>query len=566
MELNRRLIVRTAAFCLLIVGVCYANSIHNDFILDDFLIVASNPDIRNITPVHFLLSPFWGEKGPAGIYRPLVILSFSIEYSIWHRWAPGFRLGNLLLHAINGFLVFLLARSLIGSIPAAWAATAVYLAHPVHTEAVAGIAGRSELLAAMFFFLAWLLFRQRRTALCAVAFLLSLLSKENAIAFPAVIVLDTWISEGSFKKVLLEWRRFALVASSAAVYLALRLLALGFIAMPQSAQYLGGRWTLFEREFTSGRAFLKYFQLLIAPVDVTGDYDFNSIPLASPVNWDAWLGLMIVAATIIFAFRISRRQPVIGFAILFFYITLLPVSNWILPSGLIMAERYLYVPSFGFALIAGMIWSSIRAKEIRRILAAGVMVFAALLCISHNYIWQDNLTFYANMVRVLPENIRGRQGYGVALLDINRVPEAREQFEAGLRIARNAPLLVGLAGTRIRMEHHCGNARPLLNEALAIQQNDYFARWSLAECLEREGEMRAAEQTYRRAVGDAQFPDSRLLFDWGRTLERTSRPAEALQAYRRAALIDPNDFAIRQKVARLSQPGPGGEGVGTPAP
>ena len=123
MELNRRLIVRTAAFCLLIVGVCYANSIHNDFILDDFLIVATNPDIRNITPVHFLLSPFWGEKGPAGIYRPLVILSFSIEYSIWHRWAPGFRLGNLLLHAINGFLVFLLARSLIGSIPAAWAAT-----------------------------------------------------------------------------------------------------------------------------------------------------------------------------------------------------------------------------------------------------------------------------------------------------------------------------------------------------------------------------------------------------------------------------------------------------------
>src|SRR5437867_5681999 len=86
MELNRRLIVRTAAFCLLIVGVCYANSIHNDFILDDFLIVASNPDIRTITPVHFLLSPFWGEKGPAGIYRPLVILSFSIEYSIWHRW------------------------------------------------------------------------------------------------------------------------------------------------------------------------------------------------------------------------------------------------------------------------------------------------------------------------------------------------------------------------------------------------------------------------------------------------------------------------------------------------
>ncbi len=554
MELNRRLIVRTAAFCLLIVGVCYANSIHNDFILDDFLIVASNPDIRNITPVHFLLSPFWGEKGPAGIYRPLVILSFSIEYSIWHRWAPGFRLGNLLLHAINGFLVFLLARSLIGSIPAAWAATAVYLAHPVHTEAVAGIAGRSELLAAMFFFLAWLLFRQRRTALCAVAFLLSLLSKENAIAFPAVIVLDKWISEGSFKKVLPEWRRFALVASSAAVYLALRLLALGSIAMPQSAQYLGGRWTLLQREFTSGRAFLKYFQLLVAPLDVTGDYDFNSIPLASAGNWDAWLGLLMIAATILFAFRVSKKQPVIGFAILFFYITMLPMSNWLIPTGLIMAERYLYVPSLGFALIVGMIWANIRGNEVRRILGAGVMAVAALLCISHNYVWQDNLTFYSNMVRVLPENIRGRQGYGVALVGIHRTAEAREQFEAGLRIARNAPLLVGLAGVRIQMEHNCDSARPLLNEALSIQRSDYFARWTLAECLEREGEMTMAEQTYRQAVADAQFPDPRLLFDWGRSLEGTRRPSEALEAYRRAALIDPNDFAIKQKLARLSGP------------
>src|SRR5688572_20399142 len=248
-------------FSIVIVALCFANSLPNDFIGDDQLIVVSNPAIRNISPVQFLLSPFWGDKTVFGIYRPMVVLSFSIEYSIWERWAPGYRLVNLLLHAINGVLVFLLAQGLLQSLPAAWAATAVYLAHPVHTEAVIGIAGRSELLAAMFFFIAWLMFRQRQTGLCAVAFLLSLLSKENAIAFPAVIVLDTWISEGSLRKVLLEWRRFGAVAVSAVVYLALRVWVLGGVGMAQSAQYMGGRWTWVERELTSGRSFLKYFEL-----------------------------------------------------------------------------------------------------------------------------------------------------------------------------------------------------------------------------------------------------------------------------------------------------------------
>src|SRR5207245_2566097 len=118
---------------------------------------------------------------------PLTIFSFSLEYPLWRRWPGGYRLTNLLLHALNGFLLFILARALLRSVPAAWAASALYLAHPVHTEPVVGIAGRSELLAAMFFLLAWICFRRRRMVFCVAAFLLGLLSKENAIAFPSVI-------------------------------------------------------------------------------------------------------------------------------------------------------------------------------------------------------------------------------------------------------------------------------------------------------------------------------------------------------------------------------------------
>src|SRR5215813_6533402 len=158
---------------LALVAVCFANSLPNDFIVDDYAIVAVNQAIRTISPVQNLLTPYWGKHSTSGIYRPLTIFSFSLEYPLWHRWAGGYRLTNLLLHTINGLLVFFLARGLLQSIPAACAAAAIYLAHPAHTEPVVSLAGRSELLAAMFFLLAWISFRQKKTVLCSAAFFLS---------------------------------------------------------------------------------------------------------------------------------------------------------------------------------------------------------------------------------------------------------------------------------------------------------------------------------------------------------------------------------------------------------
>src|SRR5262249_13320315 len=151
--------------------------IANAFILDDILIVAANERIRHIEPIHFLFQPYWADTNHAGIYRPLTIFSFSLEYPIWGVWAPGFRITNLLLHTLNGWLVFLLARGLLGSPTAALASAVVYLIHPIQTEAVVSIVGRSELLAAGLFFTAWLAFRKGRTWLAALAYFLAVLAK-----------------------------------------------------------------------------------------------------------------------------------------------------------------------------------------------------------------------------------------------------------------------------------------------------------------------------------------------------------------------------------------------------
>jgi tetratricopeptide (TPR) repeat protein len=305
---------------------------------------------------------------------------------------------------------------------------------------------------------------------------------------------------------------------------------------------------------TSGRVFIQYFRLLFAPIQLSGDYDFNSIPVAGLHSWDAWLGLALVAACFVTAAVFARRKPAVSLGILFFFITLLPVSNWIMPIALLMAERFLYTPAFGFALLAGMAWAGIQNQRARRLVAVGVMTVAGLLCISHNYVWQDTLTFHENAVRIEPQNARARLAYGFALLRVDKVQEAKAQFEAGLQILpQSAPLLAGLAGTLMRIDGTCGRVRPLLARALAQAPGQWHSLWVLGDCFLMEGKTEQAEKSYRIAIQNSEFPDAKLLVSWARILESEGDTGTAVGAYQRAALIDPTDENIRMKLKQLAR-------------
>src|SRR5881394_3290982 len=116
--------------CVL-VAVCYVNSLPNEFVFDDGPLVASNPAIRTISPIQFLKSSYWTQQQYEGIYRPFTIFSLSVDYAIWKRWAPGFRLTNLAVHAINGVLVFSLCQTIAGAGIVPLIAMIIYLVHPV---------------------------------------------------------------------------------------------------------------------------------------------------------------------------------------------------------------------------------------------------------------------------------------------------------------------------------------------------------------------------------------------------------------------------------------------------
>src|SRR5206468_7210738 len=198
------------------------------------------------------------------------------------------------------------------------------------------------------------------------------------------------------------WIRLVPFVLVALVYLALRYSVLGRLGIPLSAQYMGGRLTYFERLLTSGRVFIQYLILIFYPLNLAGDYDYNAIPIANFVDWDAWLGLLLIAATVVTAYFYRHRNWAVSLGLSFALIAFIPASNWIMPISILMAERFLYLPMIGLALVGATALSQLEDRRLRRLVGIGALSTAFVLCNSHDYIRRDDFTFFKNMVRVVP--------------------------------------------------------------------------------------------------------------------------------------------------------------------
>jgi tetratricopeptide (TPR) repeat protein len=426
----------------------------------------------------------------------------------------------------------------------------IYLAHPVHTEAVTSIVGRSELFAACFFLAAWLLFRRGHTVLPALLFFLALLSKENAIVLPAVLLLDEALT-GLRERPTAMLHRYSIMGAVALAYLVLRYEVLGGLGIPAAAQYMGGHLTYVERVMTSGRVFIEYLKLTFFPLNIAGDYDFNAIPIANLRSWDAWLGLLLIVAIVAGTCFYQRKNKVVALCILFAFLVFIPASNWITPISVLMAERFLYLPLVGLSIAAAIAFSGIHEKNVRRWIGIGGVAVLIVLCNSHDYVRRNDFTFFGNMVRVTPNSAKAHLGYGYALLQAGFKDDAAKQFEAGLRIIPDYPeLLTTLAMTKMTSTS-CEDAWPLLRRALQKNPSHADTHRRMGDCYYKEGKTAEAESMYRQAVESIPYPDSMLYFMWGRSLEDTGDKQSAIRAYERAALIDPQNVFIKQKLTSL---------------
>ncbi len=463
---SQRLHLRT--WTLVAVGaaaiLAYVLTLNNGFVFDDIPVVRDNPLARGLssTPRIFASGYAKGTRmGTTGLYRPLTVTSFAANYqaggpSPWH-----YHLVNMLIHTANAVLVVLLVFRLTRSSFTAAVAGWLFALHPVNSEAVAPVVGRTDLLAT-FFVLGALIFyakslkngKHRPLFLAASLTCLAggLLSKEHAVvALGLVMLWDIVTREGGFKEFFRSLGRrllypYSLFIGVVIVYLGVRLAVVGGIGVGGTVSVLDNPLVALSqpaRFFTAGKVMLAYIFRLVAPVTLAHDYSY---PQITPATASESIAALFVIAVVVWALIYSyRRNRNVFFGIAFFAIGFVIVSNLVFLIGTIMAERLLYLPGIGFCIVVAILldagrrslsrkWSARRTRI--AVLVVLPALFALLLARTLRRVgdWHSQLTLYRQAVTVVPYNAKVRMTYGQILSKKGDYDEALVQFEKSLSL------------------------------------------------------------------------------------------------------------------------------------
>ncbi len=364
----------------------YANSLHNGFVLDDRTLVERNPMIRTLGRIPLLFrSDYWEPHLESGLYRPIVMTTYALNVALGRRNPMGYHLVNIGLHAGVSVLVWLLCLRLWRDPLLAGAAAFLFAALAIHTEVVANVVGRAELLAALFFLLALLAYvgagRTRdgpSVGLYAASlgtYFLGLLTKESVVTLLGVLAIYDFVHGDakaqrliprSWEIIRQRWRVYGGYVLVTLVYLAVRSAALGgtkFLPPPIQLDNPLVTLDLPWRLLNAMQVLLRYIGLLFFPVHLSYDYSYNAIPLVTSLAEPrAWVVLGLSAGLIwlvIWSFRAWRE---LFFALGFYLITYSPVSNTLVIIGTIMGERLAYVPSVGFCLALVLVLRNLCAR------------------------------------------------------------------------------------------------------------------------------------------------------------------------------------------------------------
>ncbi len=570
----------------------YLPTLRHDFVFDDRGVILENPLMRDISSLpHLLWTPYWNAPGiRGGLYRPLTSASFALDRAIAGGFDPGwYHAVNILLHAAVTALVTALALLLLGSTGGACVAGLIFAAHPVHVEAVAGIVGRSELLAgglvlaALLSQRAALRGRGRWSRLCLFftpgAAFLAMLAKESAFVAPALGVLFEWAAPSGAgarrrRAVLGGGYVLALLAALAARGAVLGSpgpgVSIPFVDNPAaSAGPLAGRLTALA-------CVSRYARLLLWPHQLSADYSFHQIPVVRTA-WDPLVltGGAIVLTLVAGGLGLRRRWPAVGFALLWLAVSALPISNLVVFIGTLLGERLLYLPSAGLCLLAGALYE--RASAARHKAPAGLAALSIVGVLTGRSAWRirewrDDFTLYRSAARVSPLSTRIRYNLGNAYLRQNQFAQAELEYrqalaiygdfhdasanlgmailqqgralealpilrEASDRLPRNADLVVNV-GSAYRALGDPARAEEQFRLALVLDPGSSKAWNNLGSLALARGDAATAEQAMRHAV---EFDPSYALFhiNLADALAAAGRKEEAFEEFRRASRLDP---------------------------
>ena len=417
-------------------GVLYLNALRNPFVYDDYHTVVVNASIARLGDLRAIVLH--------DVTRPVVNFSYAVDRAVWGTTPFGFHVTSVLLHMLNAVLFWQVAWTLTRSSRMATAAASLFAVHPMMTEAVGYISGRSELLCATWMLAAFLAGRRWldrggwRWAVAMIGFwFAALASKETAAMFPFVFAAYLVLREARpFRgaSVVAAMIAFTVLAGIARIYVLAAIEYPGKVAI---------HWPfiLLDVNVTA-----RYLLLLVRPA---GQSIFHSVPLPAFFSLVNLISAAAVVAPLVVAWRLRRGEPAAALGIVWFFAMLIPSAVLILlDQGEPMTEHRVYVASIGFFLAAGVgvghagAWLGRRGEKP---LAFGLLGFRlavlalAAMTVMRNAVWANPIALYQESVDLAPAHYRPRLLLGEALLDRNRRDEAIEQFQTAVRLRPNDP-------------------------------------------------------------------------------------------------------------------------------
>jgi tetratricopeptide (TPR) repeat protein len=428
---NRRFPLVAIAGIIVAGIVVYANALTGEFVLDDHHLVEDNVYIKSYSH----MTRFFTEDIGAGAasrfryYRPLQMVTYAIDYSLWKLNPIGYHVSNVLFHIATACCLFWLLALLFHDKVLSLIASVVYVVHPVHTEAVAYISGRADVLAALFMIMALIAYVRhhasgRRSAYCLMlaSYVCALLSKESSLVLPFVFVLYHYTFNIKFKRT-----QFLPVVLVTTLYGLVRLTVLRSM-LPAAAHTS----TFVERLPGFFVAIASYLRLLLIPHNLHMEYGDILFSMAHPL---ALVGLLASGGLLFYAFKKRGSDKIVFFSIVWFFITIAAVSN-VYPVGAYMAEHWLYIPSIGlFLLLARGLRYALTIGHLRRrvvfAVIALVLIYAAL-SMSQNRYWRSDVAFSEATLESAPDSVLALNALGISYRREGKTDEAIAAYKKAL--------------------------------------------------------------------------------------------------------------------------------------
>jgi len=517
--------LQAAAAVAALALLSYVNTFGHGFVFDDKPYIRENHALRTAGFEVFL--PSWWHKVPfnealGGFYRPLTFLTLQWNGD-FGRGEPSpvpYHVTNWLLHAGASVLAWLLARRVTGSDAAALVAGALFAVHPIHTEAVAWVSGRAELLWGVFGLGSLAVFaglpsarEHHRTRLVVAALVLqtlALLSKENAVA--VVLILPLMILA---TPALRAHRGVWWAALPFAVLTAVHVATVFWIRdgapddrvpIPLDNPIVGASPA--DRGATAFAVLARQVGLLLWPAWLSCDYSYAAIPVTTFSDPRAILGLVLFFGLLVATTR--------SFGAAFFLASWFPISNLPVVTGTILAERLLYVPSLGLCLAAGVLLAR-WPRELPWVAGALVVALGARTLV-RNTDWRSERRLQESALAVVPRSAKVHLSLAGVALDERKPDEALRHADEALAI-------------------YPGYPQALVNQGIVFSDR---------------GDQKQAEALYRQALRqNARNPTT--LNNLGVCLAKQERYAEAAEAFRAALHIVPHFEQARLHLAQCEE-------------